>query len=79
MSVEVQVPVSVCFLAEDRCQDCSSFPLKLDIKEGDPAFQLPFHELNGRVFTVEVLVEGLQEVMSMRPEGKDIMWLRYVL
>ena len=43
MCVEVQVPVNVCLIAEDRGQGCSSSPLQLDIKEGDPAFQLPFH------------------------------------
>ena len=58
---------------EGRGQGCSSSLLQLDIKEGDPAFQLPFHgEFNGGVLTVEVVVEVLQEVISLRPDGKDI-------
>ena len=74
---EVQVPVSACVpFLEDRGQGCSSSPLQLDIKEGNHAFQLPFHdELNGGVLTVEVPVEGLQEVISMRPDGKDIIYI----
>ena len=48
----------------------------MDIKESDPAFYLPFHgELNGGVLTVEVPVEGLQKVISMRPDGKDIIYI----
>ena len=66
----------MCLFVEDRGQGSSSSPLHLDIKEGNTAFQLPFHgELNGGVLCIEVPMEGLQEVFSMRSDGKDIIYV----
>ena len=61
----------MCILPEDRGQGCSSSPLQLDIKEGDPTFQF----LSMVNLTVEVLVKGVQEVISMWPNGKDIIYV----
>ena len=60
-------------LSVDRCQDsCPSFQ-HLDIKESNPAFQLPFHgKLKGGDLFVEVLEEGLQEEIFEEPDSKDI-------
>ena len=63
-------------LSVDRCQDsCPSFQ-HLDIKESNPAFQLPFHgKLKGGDLFVVVLKEGLQEEVFMGPDGKDVIYV----
>ena len=68
--------LSVCLLAEDRGPGCCSSPLQLHVQESNSAFRLPFHcELNGWVLPIEVLVESFQEVISMRPDGKGIVYI----